>query len=66
MFSKRSAAVFWSGSAVPSRATEVNERIELGRTLKSERRDHRLSVSNDRLQLSYVKLGVWGLFILHV
>jgi hypothetical protein len=32
-------AVFWTGSAAPSRATEVNERIDLRRTLQGELRD---------------------------
>ena len=32
-------AVFWTGSAALSRATEVNERIDLRRTLQCERRD---------------------------
>jgi hypothetical protein len=32
-------AMFWTGSAAPSRATGVNERIDLRRTLQGERRD---------------------------
>jgi hypothetical protein len=30
-------AVFWTGSAAPSRATEVNKQTDLRRTLHSER-----------------------------
>jgi hypothetical protein len=48
-------AVFRTGSAAPSRATEVNERHTA-----AQPHSHRPSVSNDRLQLSYFKLGVRG------
>jgi hypothetical protein len=50
--------VFWTGSAAPSRATEVNERHTA-----AQPHSHRPSVGNNRLQLSYFKLGVRGLSI---
>jgi hypothetical protein len=51
-------AVFWTGSAAPSRTTEINKRHTA-----AQPHSHRPSVSNDRLQLSYFRLGVRGLFI---
>jgi hypothetical protein len=51
-------AVFWTSSAAPSHATEVNERHTA-----AQPHSHTPSVSNDILQLSCFKLGVRGLFI---
>jgi hypothetical protein len=42
----------------------ILERLAKRRTA-TQPHSHRSSISRDRLQLRYSKLGVWGLFIWH-